>query len=277
VTSFPDDHDGLAERVTARQWYHTIQLAPGVESPGWFDPSKALPRLPMPAQLKGLRCLDVGTFDGFWAFEMERRGAAEVIAIDILDESRWDWPFSTSADSLEAIRTRKAGGDGFLMAKAALGSRVERRDCSVYEVATDTVGMFDFIYLGSLLLHLRDPVLALERLRSVAKNRILCVDAFDVGLSVRHPWRAVSTLDGQGRPYWWKPNLASFRRMVEVAGFTIVEGPSPFLMPVGRGFPSVPLRPRNLRDHEARWMMFASHFGDPHASILATVTAKSEV
>ena len=36
----------------------------------------------LPESLAGVRALDIGTFDGFWAFEMERRGA-EVVAIDI--------------------------------------------------------------------------------------------------------------------------------------------------------------------------------------------------
>ena len=74
----------LREQVEGRQWYHTLELAPGVRTPGWFDLRETAAAL-LPASLAGRRCLDVGTFDGFWAFEMERRGAAEVIAIDILD------------------------------------------------------------------------------------------------------------------------------------------------------------------------------------------------
>jgi hypothetical protein len=74
-------HD-LAARVAARDWYHTLELAPGVVTPGWFDLRYRPGRIDFPADLHGLRCLDVGTFDGFWAFTMERRGAAEVVALD---------------------------------------------------------------------------------------------------------------------------------------------------------------------------------------------------
>ncbi len=38
-----------------------------------------------------MRVLDVGTWDGFWAFEMERRGA-DVVALDVEHESEYDWP-----------------------------------------------------------------------------------------------------------------------------------------------------------------------------------------
>src|SRR3954453_11189468 len=74
------------------EWYHTIELEPGVVTPGWFDTRSVVPLLPFPESLEGKRCLDVATFDGFWAFEMERRGASEVHAIDLLDPHSWDWP-----------------------------------------------------------------------------------------------------------------------------------------------------------------------------------------
>src|SRR5215207_2037934 len=75
-----------------REWYHSIELAPGAVTPGWFDTRSIVRKLPFPASLEGRRCLDVATFDGFWAFEMERRGAAQTIGIDVLDPLRWDWP-----------------------------------------------------------------------------------------------------------------------------------------------------------------------------------------
>ena len=79
-------------------WYHTIRLPNGVTTPGLYDTLGELERVPFPADLKGKRCLDVGTADGFWAFEMERRGAAEVVAIDIDDPEGYDWPANRDAD-----------------------------------------------------------------------------------------------------------------------------------------------------------------------------------
>src|SRR5436853_2151050 len=71
-------------------WYHTIEVAPGVVTPGWFDLRPIVDRMPWP-DVRGKRCLDIGTYDGFLAFELERRGAAEVIATDIGGEEQWDW------------------------------------------------------------------------------------------------------------------------------------------------------------------------------------------
>src|SRR6266542_4227201 len=82
----------LRDAVASRPvWYHTLELAPGLVTPGWFDLRPIVQLMPWP-DVRGKRCLDVGTYDGFLAFEMERRGAAEVLAVDIDDHSKWDWP-----------------------------------------------------------------------------------------------------------------------------------------------------------------------------------------
>ena len=83
----------LRRRVADHGWWHTIELAPGVVTPGWWDLRPTAARLPWPGSLQGLRCLDVGTMDGFWAFELERRGAGEVHAIDLADPARQDVPY----------------------------------------------------------------------------------------------------------------------------------------------------------------------------------------
>lgn len=252
------------------QWYHTIELRPGEVTPGWFDTRAVADRLPWPA-LEGMRCLDVGTFDGFWGFEMERRGAAEVVAIDILDPTQWDWPVGSDAAMVETIGARKRGGDGFAAAAAALQSTVDRRELSVYDLAPDVVGRFDLVYVGSLLLHLRDPVRALERVRSVLApaGRMLLVDAIDLELTLRHPRSPVARLDGIGRPWWWKPNRAGLCRMVEAAGFEVTAGPKTFLMPFGAGREDGRVPLRLLRSAAGRQAALEQWKGDPHAWVLA--------
>jgi len=262
----PDD--GLRDRVTDVQWYHTLELSPGVVTPGWFDLRPLAPRLPWPA-LEGLRCLDVGTFDGFWAFEMERRGAAEVVAVDLLTPSDWDWPHDSRPDTVTHIAERKRAGVGFELAHEILGSSVTRHDMSVYDLDPDVVGSFDFVYVGSLLLHLRDPVRALERVREVCRGSVLLVDAIDLTLSVRHPRRPVASLDGRGRPWWWKPNAAGLVRMVEAAGFTLLQAPQRVLMPPGAGQTRRVPTVRMLRDRTSREMTFHAWRGDPHLAVRA--------
>jgi tRNA (mo5U34)-methyltransferase len=220
-----------------REWYHTIELAPGVVTPGWFDTRSVVRELPFPASLEGRRCLDVATFDGFWAYEMEKRGAEEVHAIDVLEPTRWDWPIGSTAATVAAINRRKEGGRGFEVAHSALRSKVIFEERSIYDLSPDAVGMFDFVYVGSLLLHLRDPVRALERVRSVCRGQLLLVDNIHLPLTILHPRRAVADFDGNGRPWWWKANLAALVRMVRSAGFELEQPAKRIAMPAGRGHP----------------------------------------
>jgi tRNA (mo5U34)-methyltransferase len=262
------DTQSLRERIAERDWYHTIELAPGLETPGYFDLREVAQKV-LPASLQGARCLDVATFDGFWALEMDRRGAAEVVAIDILDPRRWDWPAGSDDATLQAVGERKGAGEGFELVMDVLEKRIERREMSVYELDPDDIGRFDFVYVGSLLLHLRDPVRAIERVRSVCNGRALFVDAIDPVLTRLHPRRPVGFFDGQGRPWWWKPNLKAFESLVRSGGFAIEDGPTRVKMTAGKGFPDVRASLALLRSQQLRAEVRNRMLGDPHAAIMA--------
>src|SRR5262249_11941931 len=60
--------------------------------------------------------------------------------------------------------------EAFATAQAMRKSRVEWRRCSVYDLSPKTVGIFDVVYCGSLLLHLFNPLQALINIRSVTKE-----------------------------------------------------------------------------------------------------------
>lgn len=263
------DRAALQRTVDERDWYHTIELAPGITTPGWFDTRAVLSHIPIPRDLSGKRCLDVGTFDGFWAFEMERRGAAEVLAIDLLDPNDWDWPRNTQPEALRDVSAMKGRGEGFEVAAEALGSSVKRLELSVYDLDPADVGPFDFVYVGSLLLHLRDPIRALNQIRSVCRERAVFVDAIDFELSWRLRNRAVAAFDGDGRPWWWKPNTAAFARYLRSASFEVVEGPTRFFMARGKGQHKDRPSPRHLASHRGREAWLTWWRGDPHAAVSA--------
>ena len=107
--------------------------------------------------------LDVGTFEGFWAFEMERRGA-EVVALDIDDD-----PGARLA-AAPAARGRRAPRRG-LRARPR-GARQQGRagrDADLQRHARGARRQFDLVFCGSVMIHLRDPMLALERLAALCR------------------------------------------------------------------------------------------------------------
>jgi tRNA (mo5U34)-methyltransferase len=260
----------LAREVEALDWYHTLELGSGVLTPGWLD-TRGIAGAVLPESLEGKRCLDVGTFNGFWAFEMERRGAAEVVAMDVPDPHDWDWPGHSTEETLQAFARRKAGDTGFEIAHDALGSSVEWLPLSVYDLDPERHGSFDFVYLGSLLMHLRDPVGALMRVRGVCRDALLVVDNVDLPLTLAFANRPAASLEGVGRPWWWKPTVAGLARMIEAAGFRVEGDPRRFRMPPGPGTEPAPLSPRLLRTRGGRDDFVRTRFGDPHAAVRARV------
>lgn len=257
------------------QWYHSMELAPGEVTPGWFDTRAAARKVPLPQDLTGKRCLDVGTWDGFWAFEMEKRGAAEVVAIDIDDPDRWDWPPRERLDpdrlAMQVLAAVKGRGEGFRTARERLGSNVDRRNLSVYDLDPTVLGHFDVVFLGSLLLHLRDPVLALERIRSVCAGIAVIADTVELLPSLRHPRSPVVRLEGVERPWWWQPNRAALLRMIRSAGFVVEEASRIYFVPTGAGHPQPPRRslPRKLGTARGREEIVVAVRGVPHVAVRA--------
>jgi tRNA (mo5U34)-methyltransferase len=222
----------LREEIAAISWYHTIDLH-GVLTPGIFDTVSAAPRTLLPADLSGKRCLDVATSNGFWAFEMERRGAEEVVAIDIPAAADADWP---AFDPIASTEFPSARPD-FQLAHRTLGSSVERHDCSVYDVAVDQLGTFDVVFVGSLLLHLRDPVRALMALRELTGGQLVLNESISIPLTVLRPRSAAARLIGTGGSNWWVPNRAGLVQMVRAAGFEPLEVGRPYPLRWGGGAP----------------------------------------
>ncbi len=90
-----------------------------------------------------------------------------------------------------------ADGDGFEIARRALGSSVQRIDRSVYDLDADEVGRFDVIYLGTLLFICATRSRALERLRDVCDGTMIVVDGIDLRLSLRSPGTPLARLDAR--------------------------------------------------------------------------------
>lgn len=256
----------VAEAVRSNPlWYHTMQLRPGIVTAGWFDLRPVVDALPWP-DVKGKRCLDIGTYDGFLAFELERRGAAEVVATDVASHEDWDFPPAVRAGGVELLR-EIAGekGRGFEVAARALGSAARKQLINVYDLSPETVGTFDVVVCGSLLLHLRDPFRALEAVRSVCSGRFMSCEQIDVTLTALHRRAPLTNLSGIGQVQWHVPNLAGHRGMIRAAGFRIERTIRPYSIPFGESHPSVDASPRRRLLSK----VVTKGWGVPHSALLA--------
>lgn len=237
------DHepDVRAEKVSDLYWYHVIELGNEVVTPGFVDHRPYLALHGLPESLVGKRCLDVATFDGFWAFEMERRGASDVIGIDLHSRADSDFPQNWRKEFLSIVPDH-VKGEGFTYAKRALKSKVKRRVLSVYELSPERVGTFDFLFMSDLLLHLRDPFRALENLWTVTRpgGTAIIAEAYDVeleasGQALATRFRVV--LDDYSGCYWWSHSVSALKNMIHSARFEDVEEISRFVLPTNGGEP----------------------------------------
>ena len=230
------------ERVAELDWWHTIEVAPNVVTRGGWDLRPTAERLPWPPSLSGLRCLDVGTMDGFWAFELERRGAGEVVAIDVLDASRLD---RFARDRLRGPGGRRSSERNFALAAELLGSRAELRDLSVYDLRPGTLGEFDLVVMGYVLQMLRDPLSALEAVRSVCRGRLILLETVSRPLDLLPA--PLARLDARrDGDEWFVFNRRGLRKALDLSGW-VVEETTPILRDQTgwpRGLRELPLAPR---------------------------------
>jgi tRNA (mo5U34)-methyltransferase len=202
-----------AQIASVPVWFHQIELAPGIVTPGRDNSALKLQRLNIPLDLSGKRVLDIGANDGFFSFECERRGA-EVIAID------------------------ESPTPGFSVAHELLGSRVKFYILNIYELTPDTFGQFDVVLCLGVLYHLRHPLFGLERIHAICNDLLIietqtCDNFFIDDGGVPHDLAAIApTLPSipiaQFYPgvelngditNWWSPNILALHGMLRSTGF----------------------------------------------------------
>ena len=222
----------LLEKARARDWYHAIELAPGEVTDGMFDMRPFVERYGLPDRMDGMRALDVGTFDGFWAFEMERRGA-DVVALDVDSEADLDHAPRRRPESFPERRR----GEGFALARELLGSNVERVAGSIYHATPESLGgPFDLVLCSLVLLHLRDQLLALERIAGLCRGTFVSVETYDPMMDLLPFPASRYKGDREADTVFWEPGSRTWKRLIWSAGFDRVERRGRFKLPSSRGF-----------------------------------------
>jgi tRNA (mo5U34)-methyltransferase len=200
-----EDVRRLIEDLQRLGWYHSLQLPSGEVIEG----IQTLPQLcnriaqfPLPQDLTGKRVLDIGAWDGWFSFEMERRGA-RVLAID------------------NARRTR------FLKARELLGSRVEYQIADICRATARDLGRFDIVLFFGVLYHLKHPMHALETVCDLSTDLAL-VESYvtDDGSRPDAPpvMEFYETTEFLGQfDNWVGPNTSCLLAMCRTAGFARVE------------------------------------------------------
>ena len=228
-------------------WWHSIDLGDGVVTPGQKSAElleSEWRTIDLP-DLRGRSVLDIGGWDGYFAFAAERAGAERVAVLDHyvwsldLAGQQKDWQArQATGEAPEPYENspfwqpdKMPGKAGFDTAREALGSSVED---IVADFATDELtplGQWDVVLFLGVLYHLRDPFEAARRLRALTRqlavietHAVVVPGQDDVPL-----WRFFPGSELNADPSnWWAPNMAGLRALLVAAGFsdvTVKQGP----------------------------------------------------
>jgi hypothetical protein len=146
------------------------------------------------------------------------------VALDVERVEAAEWPPASRAKMERGAREWGVDlGRGFALASELLGSRAERVVRNVYDLEPDAIGgPVDFAFSGAILLHLRDPVRALERVRSVLvpSGELRLMEPFSLQLTLRALRRPSAVFRAADSGFgWWLPNLATLHAWPRAAGF----------------------------------------------------------
>lgn len=204
----------IKQQVTKLVWYHTMDLGYGIVTPGIYDHRPYLKLYGIPRDLSGKSALDVGAASGYFSFEMEKRGA-RVTATDLakwMDHDfgalyRPDQPLDVLEDYLQMP---------FDLAKKVLNSSVEKRKINIYDISPETPGTFDLVFCSSLLLHLTDPIRALQNIQRITREMAIIATGIHQDDNTEPLALFSGHKDGMA---WWLPNRPCLESMVQSTGF----------------------------------------------------------
>jgi len=200
-------------------WFHTFALnrAQGIYTPGAARDHRY--RLAMlPEEFAGMSVLDVGTFDGFYAFLAEHRGAERVVAVD--NEQYRQWVASRWGIEPE-------GGEGFRAIRRLLGSAVEYRRMDAFGL-DGLDERFDFVYCCGILHRVENPLGLLRVLRArTVDGGTMLVETYGLGredgngpvIRVLEPGEVYASDEF----VYWGFAQAGLERLAQIAGFSRAE------------------------------------------------------
>jgi tRNA (mo5U34)-methyltransferase len=230
IQADPDAARAVLDRVPL--WFHTFSLDHSDElyTPGVARDHRY--RIPaFPEDFSGMSVLDVGTFDGFYAFLAEARGARRVVAVD--NEQYREWISSRWGVELQ-------GGEGFAAIRELLDSEVDYQRIDAFDL-DELEETFDFIFCFGILHRVENPLglLKIIRRRLAAGGRVLLETH---GATDRTIDSAAVHIPAPGEVYarddfvYWGFTPAGLDAMARHAGF---EGFEPIDTPVIDSHPRV--------------------------------------
>jgi tRNA (mo5U34)-methyltransferase len=202
MADLPSDHpralspEELRAEVARRHWFHTIELQPGLKTPGHYQPDTQwlLDTLRLPGEYEGKSVLDLGCADGGHSIGFARRGAT-VTATDL---------FSPGFRNVEWLARW-------------FDLPITYEQATVYD---HQGGPYHLVLASGVLYHLQHPLLGLQCLNRLTRETLVLETAITPGRGMFCTFYPGSEL-ANDPSNWWTPTEQCLRAMLEVAGFRV--------------------------------------------------------
>jgi hypothetical protein len=205
-------------------FYHTMDL-PGIGTvKGNWDLRSKIKDYLGHVKFEGKRVLDVGAASGLLSFYMESQGA-EVVSFDLDKSYDWDVVPFAKWDYQEGFIERRQSAEklnnAYWFAHRALNSKATAVYGNVYAIPGE-IGPVDVSVYGSILLHLRDPFLALQNGLKLTRE-IVIVSEVNRGqtLPTTEPYLGFlpDSKTIEPKRVWWDVRPEWSKRVLAVLGF----------------------------------------------------------
>lgn len=214
----------LQKRIVERPWYHRMNLGNGIQTPGfaWEETWDNVHKVRREVDYAGKSVLDLGSWDGMWAFEAEAMGAALVVATDCMNY--WQIPWQQGMNNLMLVR-EALFSEVIPFWNVSVNNIRERLDGILYSHPLLKDG-FDIVQHLGILYHLRDPMLSLAQARSVLRDGgvvLLETAIHGTDTSCVMHFNADQKAIYDDFSTWWAPTIPCLREMLKTSLFEVEE------------------------------------------------------
>jgi tRNA (mo5U34)-methyltransferase len=208
-------NEKLSDEVAKFDWMHSIDLGDGIVTPGKWPRNPHIAAAFDRIDFGGKKVLDIGTCNGLWSFEAEKRGASEIYSVDYLThDNYWCTP-------------------AYQFAHEALGSKARYMpDLSAYDIESLGRNEFDVVVFCGIYYHLKHPLLALSKVRKVLKTGGLVIIEGPVIANESEAMAGFLYRGNQSKDdyfgrwdnsNWWVPSVRCLAEWVECSFFDVLE------------------------------------------------------
>jgi len=218
----PRDVDGLDDCA----FYHSMEIPGFGEVTGAWDLRAGVDAYLGNIRLNGRRVLEIGPASGFLTFHMEHAGA-EVVSIELPPDQPWDVVPAADVDMAAMQRSIRSSieqtSNSYWLAHRAFGSdaRVHR---GIVDDLPAALGSFDIAVLSCVLLHMRDPSLALTECARMTTGSIIVTEPlWRRDVPHRPVLELLPAVGNDVRTTWWQLTPQWVAQLLGVLGFQTAE------------------------------------------------------